>query len=147
VLVLENNIKLDVWKMSTFRAIAGEGALRHPDYIARMERASMADTKLNPNAEYIEAFRKLINEYKDAIRVSVLEELIESCYGPQAVLDGKKIRDVIDFKFWLEKKLQDAREQQAAKEGTQKTTAPHVTEEMLKEEWATKRGAAKAAAA
>jgi hypothetical protein len=108
----------------------------------------MADAKFNParnDSEVVETFRKLVNEYKDAIRVSVLGELIESCYGPQALLDGEKIRDVIDFKFWIEMKLQVARERQAAKERVLKNSrpsAPPITKKMLKREWAAKRKAA-----
>jgi hypothetical protein len=76
-------------------------------YTVKRTRHTMADAKFNParnDSEVVETFRKLVNEYKDAIRVSVLGELIESCYGPQALLDGEKIRDVIDFKFWIEMK-------------------------------------------
>jgi hypothetical protein len=60
----------------------------------------------------VETFRKLINEHKKAVRVSVLEDLVESCYGPQALLNGRKITDVISFKEWLEAKVQEAKEQQ-----------------------------------
>lgn len=60
----------------------------------------------------VETFRKLINEHKKAIRVSVLEDLVESCSGPQALLNGRKITDVISFKEWLEAKVQEAKEQQ-----------------------------------
>jgi hypothetical protein len=65
----------------------------------------------------VETFRKAINEHKSYIRISVLEELIESCYGPQALLNGKKINDLIDFKEWLEAKLQQAKEQEAKRAG------------------------------
>jgi hypothetical protein len=40
----------------------------------------------------------------------VLEELIESCYGPQVLLDGRKISDITDFKEWLEAKLQEVKQ-------------------------------------
>ena len=82
----------------------------------------MANEKFNPSrndSEVVETFRKLINEYKDAIRISVLEELVESCYGPQALLNGRKIRDVIDFKEWLEAKVQEVKQQQDAGRGSQ----------------------------
>jgi hypothetical protein len=70
----------------------------------------MADEKFNPDTDVVETFRKLINEHKKAIRVSVLEELIESCYGPQALLNGQRINDVVDFKYWLELKLLQAKQ-------------------------------------
>jgi hypothetical protein len=75
----------------------------------------MADEKFNPrnDVDVMGVFRKAINEHKSYIRISVLEELIESCYGPQALLNGRKIVDVIDFKEWLEAKLQEAREEEA----------------------------------
>ncbi|MHB8218180.1 MAG: hypothetical protein ACYDDS_19065 [Candidatus Sulfotelmatobacter sp.] len=64
----------------------------------------MADEKSNPlrnDSEVVETFRKLILEHKNAIRISVLEDLVESCYGPQALLNGQKITDIISFKEWL----------------------------------------------
>jgi hypothetical protein len=70
----------------------------------------MADEKFNLDTDVVETFRKLINEHKKAIRVSVLEELIESCYGPQALLNGQRINDVVDFKYWLEQKLLQAKQ-------------------------------------
>ena len=107
----------------------------------------MADEQFN-SEDVVKAFRKPLDVHKFNIRIIVLDELISECYGPQALLEGKKIRDIVDLKFWLEKKLQDSRERQAAKEGTPKTTlAPPMTNEMLKREWEAKRKAAKAAAA
>jgi hypothetical protein len=67
--------------------------------------------------QVVNQFRQLILEYKDSIRVSLLEELVEQCYGPQALLNGRKINDVVDFKEWLEAKVQEAKEQEAKKAG------------------------------
>jgi hypothetical protein len=50
-------------------------------------------------------FRQLLDEHKHAIRLIVLEELIAECYGPQPLLDGRRINDLSDFREWLEKKL------------------------------------------
>jgi hypothetical protein len=63
-----------------------------------------------PQENFKEAFQQLLNTYKQDIRVSVLEELIESCYGPQALLNGQRINDVVDFKYWLEQKLLQAKQ-------------------------------------
>jgi hypothetical protein len=62
--------------------------------------------------QVVNQFRQLLNEYKDSIRISVLEELVESCYGPQALLNGRKITNIADFKDWLETKLQEEKQQQ-----------------------------------
>jgi hypothetical protein len=60
--------------------------------------------------QVVNQFRQLLNTYRSTIRVSVLEGLIEECYGPQALLNGRKITDVISFKEWLEAKLQEAKQ-------------------------------------
>ncbi|MHB8218660.1 MAG: hypothetical protein ACYDDS_21520 [Candidatus Sulfotelmatobacter sp.] len=102
----------------------------------------MADEKSNPlrnDSEVVETFRKLILEHKNAIRISVLEDLVESCYGPQALLNGQKITDIISFKEWLEAKLQQAKE---AGVSLSLQTSPTLTREELKQEWAAKRKAA-----
>jgi hypothetical protein len=100
-------------------------------------------TRRETSPEVRELFRQLLNEHKHNIKIIVLEELIEQCYGA-APLKGRRLVDVMDFKEWLEAKLQDAKEQQAAKEGTPKITlAPPFTKEMLKEEWEAKRKAAR----
>lgn len=86
-------------------------------------------------------FKQLLDEHKHNIRIIVLEELIEECYGA-APLKGRRLVDVMDFKEWLESKLQDAKEQQAAKEGVLKNnppSAPPITKEMLKQQWEAKR--------
>ncbi len=74
----------------------------------------MVDEKFNPlrkdESEVVKTFRKLLDEHKNNLRIAVLEELIESCYGPQTLLDGRRIQDITDFKEWLEAKLQEAKE-------------------------------------
>jgi hypothetical protein len=107
-------------------------------------------TRRETSPEVRELFRQLLDEHKFNIRVIVLDELIAECYGPQAVLDGKKIRDIADFRFWLERKLQAAREKQAVS----LPFPPHVTTEMLKQpkkklkqNWEAKRESAHAATA
>ncbi|MGA8216647.1 MAG: hypothetical protein WB799_23880 [Candidatus Sulfotelmatobacter sp.] len=67
--------------------------------------------------QVVNQFRQLLNTFRSTIRVSVLEGLIEECYGPQALLNGKRINDLIDFKEWLEAKLVQAKEQEAKKAG------------------------------
>ena len=58
-------------------------------------------------------FRQLLDEHKHNIRLIVLEELINECYGPQALLKGKSIRDITDFKEWLEARLASEKERSA----------------------------------
>jgi hypothetical protein len=100
----------------------------------------MADA--NVPQEHVKAiFKQLLDVHKHEIRLIVLEELISECYGPQALLNGRKITDVISFKEWLEAKLQQAKEQQA-EEVTPKTTSPTLTKEELKKQWEAKRKAA-----
>jgi hypothetical protein len=70
----------------------------------------MADENV-PQENVVEVFRKLLDAHKNNIRLIVLEELVESCYGPQALLNGRKITDVISFKEWLEAKVQEAKQQ------------------------------------
>ena len=59
----------------------------------------------------VAVFRQLLEAHKKNIRVMVMEELIEECYGPQPLLNGRPIQDVTDFKEWLEKKLSEEQQQ------------------------------------
>jgi hypothetical protein len=56
-------------------------------------------------SDVVPLFRSLLDTYKNELRLEVLEELIGECYGPQALLQGRSITDVADFKEWLEAKL------------------------------------------
>src|SRR5579863_10114845 len=101
----------------------------------------MADAHLNPDV--VETFRKLLDEHKKNIRLMVLEELIGECYGPQALLNGRRITTIPDFKDWLEAKLQQAKEHQAKEAGVSlQTFSPTLTRDELKQQWAAKRKAA-----
>lgn len=58
-------------------------------------------------SEVVNQFSKLLDTYKAALRAEVLEELINECYGPQDLLQGRTITDVTDLKEWLEAKLEE----------------------------------------
>ncbi len=64
----------------------------------------MADSNV-PQANVVSIFKQLLEVHKKNIRLIVLEELISECYGPQPLLNGRRINDVVDFKEWLEAKL------------------------------------------
>ncbi len=59
----------------------------------------------NPEENVVAIFKQLLEAHKKNIRVMVMEELIGECYGPQALLNGRRITDVTDFKEWLEARL------------------------------------------
>jgi hypothetical protein len=59
-------------------------------------------------------FRSLLDTYKKELRIEVLEELINECYGPQPLLNGRTITDVTDLKEWLEAKLAEESKAEAA---------------------------------
>jgi len=72
----------------------------------------MADTNV-PQENVVAIFKQLLEAHKKNIRLIVLEELISECYGPQPLLNGRKITDVISFKEWLEAKLEQEKQQDA----------------------------------
>ena len=74
----------------------------------------MADANV-PQENVVAIFKQLLEAHKKNIRLIVLEELIAECYGPQLLLNGRRITDVISFKEWLEAKLQAEKEQDAGR--------------------------------
>lgn len=77
----------------------------------------MANGNVSPRpdtSEVVNQFSKLLNTYKAALRVEVLDELINECYGPQPLLGGRPISDVTDLKEWLEAKLLEAKQKDEA---------------------------------
>lgn len=57
------------------------------------------------SADVVPLFRSLLDTYKKELRVEVLDQLISETYGPQSLLQGRTIKDVVAFKEWLELKL------------------------------------------
>lgn len=74
-------------------------------------------TRRDTSPEVRSLFKQLLDEHKHNIRLIVLDELIRECYGPQPLLNGRRITDVTDFKEWLEAKLQEAKQQQDKGDG------------------------------
>jgi|GEM_PF-4788606 len=72
----------------------------------------MADANV-PQEHVVAIFKQLLDAHKHDIRLIVLEELITECYGPQPLLNGRRITDIISFKEWLEAKLQQEKQQNA----------------------------------
>ena len=75
----------------------------------------MADAHV-PQENVKAIFKQLLDVHKHNIRLIVLEELISECYGPQPLLNGRRITDIISFKEWLEAKLQEAKQQDVMRE-------------------------------
>jgi hypothetical protein len=74
----------------------------------------MADANV-PQENVKAIFKQLLEAHKKNIRLIVLEELISECYGPQALLNGRRITNIADFKDWLKAKLQAEKEQDAGR--------------------------------
>ena len=74
----------------------------------------MADTNV-AHDNVVAILKQLLDAHKKNIRLIVLEELISECYGPQPLLNGRRIQGIPDFKDWLEAKLQAEKEQDAGR--------------------------------